>query len=135
MAQDFYEVLKFNDQLFIEKNIGNIPRHLKQGNIEFAPTFKRKVGSNTEFKMKRNPSWTDRVLYHFDPAVCDVVLKSYDSHNLVGLSDHKPVFAQFLVTFDLHGDFKEQKREQLLKADVMSVHSRLTQKSHKSHVS
>ena len=72
MSQDFYEVLRYNDQLFIEKQIGNIPRYLKEGPIEFAPTFKRKPGSNTEYKMKRNPSWTDRILYHFDTNVCDV---------------------------------------------------------------
>ncbi len=107
---------------------------MQEGNIEFAPTFKRKPNSNTEFKMKRNPSWTDRVLYYHDSSVCEVSLKSYDSNNLVGLSDHKPVFAQFLVTFDLHGDFKEQTREQLLKADSVSVASKFTHKSNKSHV-
>ena len=83
--------------------------------------------------MKRNPSWTDRILYHFDSSVCEVFLKSYDSNNLVCLSDHKPVFAQFLVTFDLHGDFKEEKRLQLLQAEVASVASKFTHKSNKSH--
>ena len=47
--------------------------------------------------MKRNPSWTDRILYSCncqkDESECDLVLKSYDSNNLVMLSDHRPVFA------------------------------------------
>jgi len=30
-----------------------------------------------------------------------MVLKSYDSNNLVTLSDHRPVFAQFLIRIDL----------------------------------
>ena len=71
--------------------------------IEFAPTFKRKMGDNTAYKIKRNPSWTDRVLYRFDKEKCHVDLKSYDSNNLLVLSDHRPVFAQFIVNIDMSG--------------------------------
>jgi len=28
----------------------------------------------------------------------------YDSNNTVTLSDHRPVFAQFMLTFDLYGE-------------------------------
>lgn len=34
-----------------------------EGKIEFAPTFKRKPNDNKAYGMKRNPSWTDRILY------------------------------------------------------------------------
>jgi len=42
MKQDMYEILKYNDQLFIEMMIGKIPKILKEGKIEFAPTYKRR---------------------------------------------------------------------------------------------
>ena len=41
MAQDYYEVLYYNDQLFIEKHLNNVPKWLNEGKIQFAPTFKR----------------------------------------------------------------------------------------------
>lgn len=40
MKNDMYEVLAFNDQLYIEKKIGRIAWEFKEGNIEFAPTYK-----------------------------------------------------------------------------------------------
>ena len=42
MQQDRYEILLQNDQLKIEMQLGNIPNYFKEGQIEFAPTFKRK---------------------------------------------------------------------------------------------
>ena len=70
MGQDYYDVLYYNDQLFIERRIGNVPKWLEEGKIQFAPTFKRKPGDNLTFKLKRNPSWTDRILFYHKPDVC-----------------------------------------------------------------
>ena len=42
--------------------------------------------------MGRNPGWTDRILYRG----C-LQIQLYDSNNLIGLSDHRPVYAQFTV--------------------------------------
>ena len=50
-------------------------------------------------------------MFHYDENVCDILQKSYDANNLLLISDHKPVFSQFLVTFDLHGDFKDEARD------------------------
>lgn len=117
MQKNFYEVLANNDQLHIERCLGNIPSCLREGRVAFAPTFKRKAGDNTTYSVKRNPSWTDRILY------CDnvgedsetlgrphrLILKSYDANNLVDISDHRPVFAQFVFTIPTSGDRGNQE--------------------------
>lgn len=56
--------------------------------------------------MKRNPSWTDRILFscscdHKNKDLCRLEQKSYDSNNLVTLSDHRPVHAQFTYKLEL----------------------------------
>jgi len=104
MNKNMYEVLRYNDQLFIEMAIGSIPSMLKEGKIEFAPTYKRRANTNTEFAMSRTPSWTDRILFAFNPKTCDLSQKVYDANNGVAMSDHRPVFSQFQLTFDLCGD-------------------------------
>ena len=52
------------DQLHIERALGNIPTFFKEGQIAFAPTFKRKPHDNLTYGLKRNPSWTDRILFY-----------------------------------------------------------------------
>ena len=95
MAQDHYDILLQHDQLTMESKLGNIPDIFKEGDIHFAPTFKRKPYDNNTFKLKRNPAWTDRILFHCDceQQPCRLQLKSYDSNNMVNISDHRPVFA------------------------------------------
>lgn len=73
-----------------------------EGKIQFAPTYKRKPGTNDVISTKRNPSWTDRILFRSNPESCTLLQKSYDSNNLLVLSDHRPVFSQFLLTFKLN---------------------------------
>ena len=60
--------------------------------------------------MKRNPAWTDRVLmYCTVPGWMEI--KSYDSHNLVATSDHRPVIAQFLMKLDLTNHESEAEED------------------------
>ena len=42
MSADKYELLLPTDQLYVEQELGNVTSMLKEGKIEFAPTFKRK---------------------------------------------------------------------------------------------
>ena len=63
MSQNMFDALYQNDQLYIERQLGNIPKYFHEGKIEFAPTFKRKPDDNNAYGMKRNPSWTDRILF------------------------------------------------------------------------
>lgn len=75
-------------------------KEFDEGQIMFAPTYKRKAGlkHNQELSVKRNPSWTDRILFK---AGQELTLDCYDSNNLVCLSDHRPVFAQFTLKYKL----------------------------------
>ena len=111
-----FDVLYQNDQLYIERQLGNIPKYLQEGKIEFAPTFKRKPGHNNAYGMKRNPAWTDRILYtsscQDSHETCRLQLKSYDSNNLVTKSDHRPVYAQFVYRLDLQNLRTEDEAEQ-----------------------
>ena len=96
MSLDYFDVLFNNDQLMIERQLGNIPKFLEEGKVEFAPTFKRKKYDNSQYGMKRNPSWTDRILYSSKregDEMCKLELKSYDANNLIDISDHRPVCA------------------------------------------
>jgi len=47
-----------------EQKAGRTLHHLVEAPITFKPTYKRIVGSVSEYKAKkRTPSWTDRILY------------------------------------------------------------------------
>jgi hypothetical protein len=99
IEKNLFEDLLFQDQLIFEMKIGRVAG-FKEGKIYFAPTYKRKPGGNTEISKKRNPSWTDRILYSFNEEKCTLTQKSYDSNNNVTLSDHRPVFSQFLLRYE-----------------------------------
>ncbi len=93
MENNMYEVLQFNDQLFIEKKINRLPEQMREGVVEFAPTYKLLPNRDVYFLKKRVPGWTDRIFY-FSPKGT-LTQKSYDSNNTIKFSDHRPVFAQF----------------------------------------
>jgi len=98
IEKNMFEDLMFNDQLRFDMKTGRVPG-FTEGHIKFAPTYKRKAGTNNEVSLKRNPSWTDRILYKFNAQNCDLIQKSYDSNNLLTLSDHRPVFSQFVLRY------------------------------------
>jgi endonuclease/exonuclease/phosphatase family metal-dependent hydrolase len=83
-------VLIKKDQLIDQMRAGLICERFKEGEILFRPTYKIKLEGYDE---KRVPSWTDRILFKTNEMM--VEQKSYSSipNNL---SDHFPVFSQFL---------------------------------------
>ena len=88
--------------------------NFKEGNFtNFAPTFKIKP-ENDIYSPKRNPAWTDRILYKGDAKV--VQLMNYDSNNLLKMSDHRPVFAQF--EFDMGFMHKNQTPHDKIVSDM-----------------
>lgn len=95
-----FEDLMFNDQLRFEMKTGRVIG-FTEGSVQFAPTYKRKPNCNDKISTKRNPSWTDRILFKYDASKCELMQKSYDSNNLVSMSDHRPVFSQFLLKYRL----------------------------------
>lgn len=101
--RNMYDDLLFNDQLIFEFKTGRVTG-FQEGRILFAPTYKRAPGTNDKVSVKRNPSWTDRILFNHNADTCELVQKSYESNNLITLSDHRPVFSQFLLKFKRNED-------------------------------
>lgn len=76
--------------------------------MNFKPTYKYDIGTNdydTSAK-SRIPSWTDRILYVENPNVTCLAYNSIDS---ISTSDHKPVYASFLVQFTSYVELDENQ--------------------------
>lgn len=99
-----YEVLKYNDQFYIEKTIKRIGHGYEEGDIEFAPTYKLVSKKDLYVLDERIPGWTDRIIYHSKNGI--LKKKSYDSNNEMKMSDHRPVFAQFELQYDYEVGFE-----------------------------
>jgi hypothetical protein len=74
----------------------------QEGPVFFAPTFKFDHRSATydSSKKKRVPAWTDRVLYRAGNCA-SVDLVEYSSVSSIRCSDHRPVYARFLLKSSL----------------------------------
>lgn len=85
------------DQLTLEaKNKRLVLNGFEEGEIKFPPTYKYKNGTNEYDDKERTPGWTDRILYKSKNKYLQK--KSYNDLKLT-LSDHKPVYAEFEVSF------------------------------------
>nr|XP_021518252.1 inositol polyphosphate 5-phosphatase K [Meriones unguiculatus] len=97
-------------QLFIAKSHDPLLREFQEGALLFPPTYKFDRHSNNydTSEKKRKPAWTDRILWRLkrQPQVSPLVsslptsyfsltLKSYVSHMMYSISDHKPVTGTF----------------------------------------
>eukprot|EP00054_Salpingoeca_dolichothecata_P025348 m.177091 g.177091 ORF g.177091 m.177091 type:complete len:943 (+) comp25322_c2_seq3:1097-3925(+) len=93
-----WQVLLQADQLQREKQQSRVLVNFAEGDINFAPTFKRVRGQEQGFLEQRIPSYCDRVLFTSLPhRARNIRLLSYDSAPQVTTSDHKPVYATFHV--------------------------------------
>jgi hypothetical protein len=86
-----------HDELRRELHANRVFRGFDEGPIEFPPTYKYDLGCDIydSSEKMRVPSWTDRILWKKAPDL--VLLERYDSCREVRTSDHRPVFAHFLV--------------------------------------
>lgn len=84
------------DQLSIEKKGGRVMQGLNEGEIDFAPSYKYKVGTVDEFHpiAKRVPGWCDRILY----LQHDTKVLFYSSFKQYTLSDHKPITGIYSIS-------------------------------------
>jgi len=69
--------------------------NIKESNILFYPTYKYAKKSNNYNLSKREPSWTDRILFKDSKSIKSVL---YNRIN-VDYSDHKPVFSIFEINY------------------------------------
>uniref|UniRef100_UPI00398E4279 phosphatidylinositol 4,5-bisphosphate 5-phosphatase A n=1 Tax=Pristiophorus japonicus TaxID=55135 RepID=UPI00398E4279 len=112
------------DQLNIAKVIEPALNGFQEGPLNFRPTYKYDVGTNTfdTSSKKRKPAWTDRILWRVKMSDCydlsknstvlarskspdgnsnhiQVIQHVYRSHMEYLISDHKPVTAIFSLKF------------------------------------
>ena len=96
------------DQLKYEKNIKRLNMNgFKEGEINFKPTFKYWNNTNNyqyidTHKIDQAPAWTDRILYKKNETcknILDVRQDKYDSMQDIIMSDHKPVYSYFTLSF------------------------------------
>jgi len=96
------------DQLKNEKNLKRLNMlGFHEGEIYFKPTFKYwNNTSNFQYidthDIDQAPAWTDRILYKKNETgnnVLDVKQEKYDSMHYIEMSDHKPVYSYFTLSF------------------------------------
>jgi len=104
VRQKKYSELHQYDQLkkFMKEEV--IFLEFQEGPLEFDPTFKFDVGTDTydTSKKQRKPGWCDRILWQvneaaFEGATLAVTQSSYNSIMSYTNSDHKPVYSEFKV--------------------------------------
>ncbi|KAI0725443.1 DNase I-like protein [Fomitopsis betulina] len=89
-------MLKF-DQLLLARHLRKAFEDFKEHPISHAPSYRfasGMMGHPLGYDMKRKPAWTDRIL-HMHSEMLDVDQSSYTSHDVISMSDHKPVSAGF----------------------------------------
>ncbi|XP_039742209.1 inositol polyphosphate 5-phosphatase K isoform X4 [Pteropus medius] len=111
-----YADLWQKDQLNIAKRQDPLLREFQEGPLHFPPTYKFDKNSDNydTSEKKRKPAWTDRILWRlkrqphagsYTPELpvpdFSLSLRSYISHMMYTISDHKPVSG----TFDLEVNF------------------------------
>lgn len=114
---DMQDVLLQNDQLAIEKKLGNAFVPFQEGAIQFPPTYKYLVNSDQldMGKKQRIPSFTDRVLFaHKQANPAALTLNTYKSMINCKTSDHRPVYAIFTVS-------QQRNKQVLLRQTESSV--------------
>ena len=91
------EELLNNDELCEQMRLGRVFQGFVEAPVSFPPTYKYDVGSDDfdTSEKQRTPSWTDRIVWKRNPE--RMLLERYDSCRTVRTSDHRPVFAHFLV--------------------------------------
>ena len=96
VAQKDWLRLQTSDQLLDEMSKFRVFPEFKEGNLNFAPTYRwEKFKEDFSNKRFQAPSWTDRILYLSPPDSEDLLLVEFGgAHALLG-SDHRPISTLF----------------------------------------
>ncbi|KAH8513949.1 hypothetical protein H0E87_006984, partial [Populus deltoides] len=121
VAMKQWDELINSDQLSKELCGGRVFEGWKEGAINFPPTYKYEINSDTyvgenpkEGEKKRSPAWCDRILWLGK----GIKQLSYKRSEL-RLSDHRPVSAMFLVEVEV---LDHRKLKKALNVNSAAVH-------------
>lgn len=120
---DNFDGLKKADQLIRAKASRQVFAGYKEGEIQFKPTYKydfmsQKYDSSEKMRV---PAWTDRILYKSQHPF-EVNLIQYNRAELL-TSDHRPVFAQFVVEARVFDSTKRNSLRRELLAKHKAEHT------------
>ena len=99
MEDDLIKARDFNNLFY--KNVSHenkfqelFFKYFNEGNIEFQPTYKYDIGTDTfdTSKKQRVPAYCDRILWKLNDSIEQLYYKSIPE---IKYSDHKPVLAYF----------------------------------------
>ncbi|XP_042477737.1 type I inositol polyphosphate 5-phosphatase 2-like [Macadamia integrifolia] len=121
VAKKQWDELINSDQLSKELRSGCVFDGWKEGMINFPPTYKYELNSDTyvgenpkEGEKKRSPAWCDRILWS-GKGIRQIVYKSAE----IRLSDHRPVSSIFLIDVEV---FDQRKLQRVLNFSNAAVH-------------
>ncbi|KAJ6933086.1 type I inositol polyphosphate 5-phosphatase 2-like [Populus alba x Populus x berolinensis] len=121
VAMKQWDELINSDQLSRELSGGRVFEGWKEGAINFPPTYKYEINSDTyvgenpkEGEKKRSPAWCDRILWLGK----GIKQLSYKRSEL-RLSDHRPVSSMFLVEVEV---LDHRKLKKALNVNSAAVH-------------
>ncbi|CAF0900187.1 unnamed protein product [Adineta ricciae] len=93
--------------------------------ITFPPTYKYVVNTDIYLTMKdrkdRRPSYTDRILV--SNMSTDLQILRYSSMNDIKMSDHRPVFADFLLQRQTNGNKSMQQTVNILEVALVEINN------------
>lgn len=78
--------------------------------LNFRPTYKMDVGTVDRYDTgpkHRIPAWADRILYVHNPQAINCI--AYNSDPSITTSDHKPIYASFVVELDSYVSLDSQQ--------------------------
>ena len=96
-----HDVLLNNDQLRWNMNRALVLKNFTEPPLNFRPTYKMDVGTVDTYDTgpkRRIPAWADRILYVSNPEHLHCI--AYNSDISITTSDHKPIYASFVVALD-----------------------------------
>ena len=95
LKHDMHDVMIHNDQLIWSMRHDLVPAEYVEPPLHFKPTYKFDLNSDIydTGSKARIPAWCDRVLYIKRGLQC----VAYDADTSLKTSDHRPVFATFMV--------------------------------------
>ena len=102
LEHDMHDVLTHNDQLKWSLNQKLVGTAFIEPPLNFRPTYKYDFQSDVydSSSKARIPSWTDRILHVPKGLQC----LAYNADNSVRTSDHRPVYATFVVELAFHAE-------------------------------